>query len=333
MKRREFLTTAGTAALGLTLDSMDATAQPVSTAASPVQPTANTENASPTYVVLGVPLRAGSLYPGNENDAQAYRDADLLERLNNAGRNAVDAGDLAIPSYLPHHSVPPVRSWPAPRIVWDLLNQRLTEVLKQPGQTPLLIGCDCSVVVGTARALSNVASNDIHVVYIDGDCDDAAPVSSRCTSAASSAVWFLTHDSAFWNGPPLKPSQVSFVGWTTPSQSPETGIQSTSLADLRRVGVRQSAQKILAAIPPSAAILLHLDIDVFRGSDLTAIYFPHTEGLSLEEGKELIGVLLQDPRIRLIEISEYAALRDLDRSSVHQLVQILVERLPRSSKL
>jgi len=76
MKRREFLTTAGTAALGLTLDSMDATAQPVSTAASPVQPTANTENASPTYVVLGVPLRAGSLYPGNENDAQAYRDAD-----------------------------------------------------------------------------------------------------------------------------------------------------------------------------------------------------------------------------------------------------------------
>ena len=26
-----------------------------------------------TYRVLGVPLRSGSLYPGNENDAQAYR--------------------------------------------------------------------------------------------------------------------------------------------------------------------------------------------------------------------------------------------------------------------
>jgi arginase len=330
MKRREFLTTAGAAALGLKLDSMYAAAQPVSTAASPVQPPTNPQRATPTYLILGVPLRAGSLYPGNENDAQAYRDADLVKRLNDAGRNAVDAGNLPIPSYLPHHSVPPIRSWPSPRIVWELLSEHLTEILKQPGQTPLLIGCDCSVVVGTAQALSKVTSNDIHVLYIDGDCDDAAPVSSRSQSAASCAVWFLTHDSPFWNGPPLKPSQVSFVGWTTPSQSPETPIKSTSLADLRHIGIRQSAQKILAAIPPSSAILLHLDIDVFRGSDLAAIYFPHEEGLSLEEGKELIGILLQDPRIRHIEISEYAALRDVGQKSVHDLVQILVDKLPPS---
>jgi arginase family enzyme len=321
MKRREFLTTAGAAALGLTLDRAYAEGRPG-------QPPPNALQATPTYVILGVPLRAGSLYPGNENDAQAYRDADLVKHLNDAGRNAVDAGNLPIPSYLPHHSVPPIRSWPAPRIVWDLLSEHTTLILAQPGQTPLLIGCDCSVVVGAAQALSKATSNNVHVLYIDGDCDDAAPVSSRSQSAASCAVWFLTHDSPFWNGPPLKPSQVSFVGWTTPSQSPETGIRSTSLADLRRIGIRQSAQQILAAIPPSAAILLHLDIDVFRGSDLTAIYFPHEQGLSLEEGKELIGLLLQDPRIRHIEISEYAALRDVGQTSVHQLVQILVDKLP-----
>ncbi|MBB5318228.1 arginase family protein [Tunturibacter empetritectus] len=330
MKRREFLTTAGAAALGLTLDSAYADGQPVPTAASPIQPPPNAQRTTPAYLILGVPLRAGSLIPGNENDAQAYRDADLVKRLNDAGRNAVDAGNLPIPSYLPHHSVPPIRSWPAPRIVWDLLSEHLTGILSQPGQTPLLIGCDCSVVVGTAQALSKVASNDIHVLYIDGDCDDAAPVSSRSQSAAACAVWFLTHDSAFWNGPPLKPSQVSFIGWSTPSQSPETPIKSTSLADLRRIGIRQSAQQILAAIPPSAAILLHLDIDVFRGSDLTAIYFPHEQGLSLEEGKELLGLFLQDPRIRHIEISEYAALRDVGQNSVHQLVQILVDKLPPS---
>jgi hypothetical protein len=27
----------------------------------------------PTYHVVGVPFRTGSLYPGSENDAQAYR--------------------------------------------------------------------------------------------------------------------------------------------------------------------------------------------------------------------------------------------------------------------
>src|SRR3984957_15111879 len=142
MKRREFLTTAGAATLGLTLDSTYAEGQPV-------QPPPTSQRATSAYVVLGVPLRAGSLYPGNENDAQAYRDADLVKRLNDADRNAIDAGNLPIPSYLPHHSIPPIRSWPAPRIVWDLLSEHLTGILAQPGQTPLLIGCDCSVVVGT----------------------------------------------------------------------------------------------------------------------------------------------------------------------------------------
>ena len=206
MKRREFLTTAGTAALALTLDTTQNIAQ------SPAPATSATESATPAYVILGVPLRAGSLYPGTENDAQAYRDADLLKHLNNSGCHAIDAGDLAIPSFLPHHSVPPIRNWPSPRIVWDILNDRkLTSTLKQPGQIPLLIGCDCSVVVGTAQALRNATSTNFHVIYIDGDFDDSAPISSRSQSAASCAVWFLTHDSPFWTGPrtPNPPRSLS----------------------------------------------------------------------------------------------------------------------------
>jgi arginase family enzyme len=53
--------------------------------------------------------------------------------------------------------------------------------------------------------------------------------------------------------------------------------------------------------------------------------FPHPEGLSLSEGKELLGVLLKDPRIRIIEVSEYAALRDLDQRCVGKLVDLLAE--------
>jgi arginase len=319
MKRREFLTSAGTAALALTLDG------PQSAAQSP----AGSVNPLPAYVVLGVPLRAGSLYPGTENDAQAYRDADLVKTLNRAGCHTVDAGDLAIPSFLPHHSVPPVRNWPAPRIVWEILSEKLTALMKQPGQIPLLIGCDCSIVVGSAQALRNVAANDIHVIYIDGDCDDSAPVSSRCQSAASCAVWFLTHNSAFWDGPALTPAQVSLVGWSRTSQSKEPLPTSLSLAEVRRIGPRQAALQLLAGVPHSSAILLHLDIDVFRSRDLTAIYFPHDEGLTLEEGRELIGTLLQDPRVRLIEVSEYASLRDVDHSSAHKLIQLFADKLPR----
>ena len=279
-----------------------------------------------TYHVLGVPLRSGSLYPGNENDAQAYREVQLLPRLQAAGCRAIDEGDVAIPSYLPHHSIPPIRSWPGPRIAWECVGERIQPYLQQPLHVPLLIGCDCSVVVGTSQALMG-ASENLHVLYIDGDFDDAAPDARHCQSAASCAVWLLTHDSPFWSGPPLRPSQVTVIGWSNPSRSALPGIGSMSLADMRRSGIAQAVRQAMEAIPAAASILLHLDIDVFQKQALPVAYFPHTEGLSLAEGKELLGVLLSDPRIRIIEVSEYAALRDLDQRYVSTLVDLLSEGL------
>jgi len=283
-----------------------------------------------TYHVLGVPLRSGSLYPGNENDAQAYRDAQILTRLQAAGCKALDDGDVAIPSYLPHHSIPPIRSWPGPRIAWDCVSDRVTPYLQKPGQIPLLIGCDCSVVVGTTQALTRSGTQDVHVLYIDGDFDDAPPDSASCQSAASLAVWLLTHSSAFWAGPSLRPSQVTVIGWSNPSKSePGEQARSISLADVRRSAPSEVAKQALAAIPPSASVLVHLDIDVFQKDEMPAAYFPHPDGLNLSQGAELLGVLLRDPRIRVIEVSEYASLRDLDQHHVKKLVDLLSEGLKR----
>jgi arginase len=282
---------------------------------------------APTYHVLGVPLRTGSLYPGNENDAQAYRDARLLDRLRAAGCDAVDDGDVALPSYLPHHAVPPIRSWPGPRIAWDHVGERLAPIVQTPGHAPLLIGCDCSIVVGTTQALRRAAGDDVHVLYVDGDFDDATPDPARCQSAAATAVWLLTRASPFWTGPPLRPSQVTVVGWSNGPQSRDVDLGSVSLADVRRAGGVEAARRALDRIPATASVLVHLDIDVFRHDDLPAAYFPHPDGLNLAEGRALLGTLLRDPRIRLVEVAEYASLRDVEQRSVGALVDLLVDSL------
>jgi arginase len=285
-------------------------------------------DASPrTYRILGVPLRAGSLLPGNENDAQAYREVEFVSRLQAVGCKAIDDGDVAIPSYLPHHSIPPIRSWPAPRIAWECVRDRVEPLLRQPNQVPLLIGCDCSVVVGTTEALMGASGQDVHVLYVDGDFDDAAPESGRCQSAASCAVWLLTHESPFWSGPPLPPSHVSVFGWSNPSRSKQSGTASISLAEMRRMGPRDAARQTLQRIPASALILLHFDIDVLQKQALPAAYFPHTEGMSLSEAAEILSIFLKDPRVRIIEVSEYAALRDTDRDYINKLVNLLAEAL------
>jgi arginase len=168
-----------------------------------------------SYHVLEVPLRTGSLYPGSENDAQAYRDVQLLPR-------------------------------------------------QQPGHIPLLIGCDCSVVVGTTQALMSASRENVHVLHVDGDFDDAAPEPERCQSAASCGLWLLTHRSPFWAGPPLRPSQVTVIGWSNPSRSEQTGVRSMSLVDVRRSGAGEVALQAPAAIPDSAPVLLHFDVDVLH---------------------------------------------------------------------
>lgn len=280
-----------------------------------------------TYHLLGIPLRTGSLAPGNEDDARAYREARLLERLQAAGCTVVDDGDLPIPSYLPHHTIPPIRNWPGPRIVWDLLADHLAPCLQQPGHVPLLIGCDCSIVVGSAQALQRaVRPEDVHVLYVDGGFDDAPPDPRRSQSAAAMAVWLLTHASPFWAGSPLAPSQVTVIGASESSLS-DVRVQSVPLADVRRVGPREAIRQVLQKIPTSASLLLHLDVDVLQQRDMPAAYFPHEEGLTGAEARDLAGALLADPRIRVVEISEYASLRDLDRRAVNSIVDLLAAGL------
>ena len=151
--------------------------------------------------------------------------------------------------------------------------------LKQPGCVPLLIGCDCSIVVGTVQALMQSGSRQVHVVYIDGDFDDAAPQAHVSNSAASFAVWFLTNASPFWAGPVLKPSQVSVVGWSVPSRSPGEKADSLSLAELRKNGIRASVSRLLERIPSSTDILIHIDTDVLTKKEMAGCVFSARRGI------------------------------------------------------
>jgi arginase len=294
----------------------------------PARPTAERTNR-----ILGVPFRTGSLTPGSEDDARAYRDAGLPDRLRAAGLSAVDDGDLAVPSYLPHHRVPPIRSWPGPRIVWDILADRLAPLLRQPGQVPLLIGCDCSIVVGSALALRQAGADDVHVLYLDGDYDDAPPDPEQSKSAAMLAVWLLTHPSPFVAGPPLDPPGVTVIGASMPSQSDAASPDSLTLAALRQIGMGEAARRVLRSIPPAASVVVHLDVDLLRSTEMPAAYFPHEDGLNWPEARELLGGLLTDPRVRIVEIAEYASLRDREAASVTGLIGLLAETLvPQATK-
>ncbi|GHO92542.1 arginase [Reticulibacter mediterranei] len=279
------------------------------------------------YHLFGIPLRSGSHYPGSENDAQAYRDVGIIERLTTSGCQVLDEGDIAIPSYLPHHHIPPIKNWPGPRIAWDCVSESILPYLQQKGHVPLLIGGDCSMIVGATQALMRTSKEDVHILYIDGDIDGVAPQPDTCQSAAAMGLWLLTHPSPFWGGPTLRSSQITIIGWNNTLDSEQVGMTSLPLDHVQRVGPGEVARQLLQAIPASAPILLHFDIDVLRKQDMPAAYFPHADGLSLTEGQELLSTILADSRLRLIEVTEYASLRDLDHASVSKIIELLAVAL------
>jgi arginase family enzyme len=286
----------------------------------------------PIYHVLGVPYRTGSLTPGSEHDAQPYRDIGFVSQLQVAGCEATDSGNIALPSYLPHHEVPPIRNWPGPRIAWEILGDRLLPILDQPGHVPLLIGGDCSIVVGTTQALMKSAGLDqVHLLYVDGDCDDGTPDPTTSQSAAYLALWLTMHGHPFRAGAGLPPSQVTVIGATRDRQrgAAKDAPRLVSIAEIRREGAGAIAQRILDVLPSSASVVLHLDVDVFADHELPVAYFPHDDGLTLAEGRELLGPLLSDQRIRIIEITEYASLRDFARRHIKQIADLLAGALRR----
>jgi arginase len=279
------------------------------------------------YHLFGVPLRSGSHYPGSENDAQAYRDVGIVERLAANGCQILDEGDVAIPSYLPHHHIPPIKNWPGPRIAWDCVSASILPSLQQRGHIPLLIGADCSMIVGTTQALMRTSEEDIHILYIDGDIDSIAPQPDSCQSAAAMGLWLLTHASPFWVGPTLKPSQITVIGWSNALHPEQGGMASLPLDQVRHGGPARVARQLLQALPATTSILLHFDIDVLRKQDMPAAYFPHADGLSFTEGQELLSTFLADSRIQLIEVTEYASLRDLEYTAVSRIVEFLAVAL------
>ena len=52
--------------------------------------------------------------------------------------------------------------------------------------------------------------------------------------------------------------------------------------------------------------------------------------MTLQEGAELLGVLLRDKRVRIVEISEYNAMRDPEQASVHKLIAMFADSLQKA---
>ncbi|MGG1660437.1 arginase family protein [Brevibacillus sp. NRS-1366] len=276
--------------------------------------------------VVGIPHYTGALVSGTELAPDALRKAGLVLQLQQSGLDVQDIGNLRLPDYLPRHNIPPVRNWPAPRMLWDLLQKEAYEWF-DPEDFVLMLGGDCSLIVGVAQAHRARYGDNAYLVVIDGHFDAVIPVASRSIGAAGMGLWFLLQDEGVWTLPSgWSADRMRVVGC---QQMPEAtyGVDVMTLEQLLAGNIIERIKAVMQTIPEDVKILVHFDVDVMHKEAMAAAYSPSETGLSLQEAESVLTTVLRDPRVIGLEVTEFSALRDTNGDQATRLVQLLVDAL------
>lgn len=281
--------------------------------------------------IVGIPSHAGALYSGTELAPQALRAAGLGTVLEQGGIEVVDLGDIALLGCMPRHNVPPVRNWPAPRMIWETIMEQAPGWFTEHAFT-LILGGDCSIIAGTVAGMRKVYGENTYIIVIDGHLDTIKPQADRCVGAAGMGLWFLTQDDhVWWHAGDFPVSRVQVLGCQTePEES--YGIQVYSLDHLQNNGISQTLTEMLEKLPNDAKILVHFDVDVLHKEAMSAAYSPSDKGLSLKDGERLLERVLADQRVVGLEITEFSGLRDPKGDQAERLVELVANALGKRGK-
>ena len=128
---------------------------------------------APVWGLLGVPSSAAAHWPGIEKAPAALRAAGILEVLRAEGISVTDHGDLPVARWRSHR--PDQRPNDSTRVAEGLreIDSAVCAVIDD-GHRPLLLGGECTVVVGVMSALAR-RGVDTGLIYVDGGQDLMIP--------------------------------------------------------------------------------------------------------------------------------------------------------------
>lgn len=128
---------------------------------------------SRSIAIIGAPTSAGAYSPGQEDAPAAFRAAGLIEALADEGFDVVDRGDIPHWRWRPDRENP--RAMNASAVAAGI-RAVAAEVAAaaSAGQTPLVLGGDCTVEVGTVAGMRS-ALDRLRLVYFDAHPDLNVP--------------------------------------------------------------------------------------------------------------------------------------------------------------
>jgi arginase len=268
--------------------------------------------------IVGVPSSAASYAAGQDLAPAALRSAGLLARLAAAGLQVRDEGDLPHQVWKPDREHPLAQNADQATASVRQLADRLGPLLAR-GDFALVLGGNCTIVLGIMAALRRLETGAPGLLYVDRHYDMNTPAST----ADGALDWMgLAHalalpdcvdtlTDAFGPRPLLEPHQVAWLG-VEPRLATDWEREQAA-----RLGLHVATSQALAADPAGAAtaaldhlpegpLAVHIDVDVldFIDAPLAENTDCRNTGPTLGQAEQALMAAARDPRVRALSIGE-----------------------------
>ncbi len=292
-------------------------------------------SATPPVVLITAPSNLGLMPPPHRlTPGTSFAPTALLKSGLAHGLKASRIIDVPAPDYVPDRSEETgVRNGEAIRQYSYQLADIVSEVLDDRA-LPLVIGGDCSIVLGDLLALQSRGRYGL--LYIDGHTDFQMPATSAtggvagmCLAmAAGRGPELLTHFDS--DHPLMLEERIVVMGTRDQDGGPLIGSTHIPLYDvpkIREMGIDAAVDQATAGFQQHRlkGCWVHIDLDVLDGSLMPAVDSPTTGGLTYDELAGIIHHLLKSGMVTGMEVTIYDPTLDPDGGYARQLVEMLVK--------
>lgn len=207
---------------------------------------------------------------------------------------------------------------------------------------PLVIGGDCSVLLGIFLALRRHVGRT-GLLFVDGHPDYLDGRTSPTGETADMDLALLTGDGADplvelgGTVPLVSPSDVVLLGHRTAGLDDEAQAELARLPrSLRRLDATTVARDPAAAgrsaiawlADAERAVWLHVDLDVLDPGSLAAVSYPEPGGLDWGQLAALLAPLARLPHLVGFSVADFRPDLDPDGTSAGRIVDLLARTLP-----
>lgn len=286
---------------------------------------------------LGLRPPTSTSVPGCAKAPGALRDQGLLARL-----RARDAGCLTPARYDPGDWRPGDGVCHAPEIsTYSVaLADRIGAIIDR-GEFPLVLGGDCSVLLGSALAmhrLGEAVGGRIGLVFVDGHSDFRHPGNASYVGAAAGEDLALVTgrgqaDLAAIEGrrPYFRDIDVVVLGIRAQDEYrldlQAAGITTRPVPALRAEGAARTAQWAHEQLADCAGYWVHIDVDVLDPAVMPAVDAPDPGGIAFAELEILLAGLVDTPHCLGVELTVFDPDYDPDGSYAAEIVNTVVAGL------